>query len=181
MCERAGIKDHVELFKAKLPKMLRSSVLETAVNELERKAEGLFLYASLLARHLEAMEHKVDFAALQGLPSGLSEIYEMNFARLMTDVAVVRRNVSEEGEEPKQKEQQEQWLAYSRLISMVVAAREPLPVVLAREVTYLLCHLLTFRSLFPPPHTYVRWWELAASRWSKPSRCCFLCERVDSR
>jgi len=33
--------------------MLRSPVLETAVRELMDKAQGLFLYASLLARQLE--------------------------------------------------------------------------------------------------------------------------------
>ena len=126
VCERAGLssKPQKEQFEAKLTKLLHSSVLETAVRELERKAGGLFLYASLLARHLDdtqnlvkdqnKKEGKVDFAALRGLPSGLAEIYEENFGRIVHS--------------------REEWANYSRLIALIIAARGPLPAMLARGV-----------------------------------------------
>jgi len=116
VCNRAGIIDteEVDKFKARFSGMLRSSALEAAVRELESKAGGLFLYASLLACHLETMGRKIRFTELQGLPSGLSEFYEANFGRIVRS--------------------REQWEKYSELIAMIVAAREPLPVALAREV-----------------------------------------------
>lgn len=85
------------------------------MRKLEDKAGGLFLYASLLVHHLKTLPDKLNISKLQKLPSGLPEIYEMNFGRVIRS--------------------KEQWVAYSRLISFVVAAREPLPVTLAREVT----------------------------------------------
>ena len=116
VCGRAGVsgEEEVARFETILSKMLRSSVLEAAVRVLEGKAGGLFLYASLLARQLEASPGKVDFAELRGLPTGLSEIYQVNFERMV-----------QSGEE---------WANYSRLIALIIGAREPLPVNLAREV-----------------------------------------------
>jgi len=107
------------------------------------KAQGLFLYTSLLAQHLEEMkttqdkddkdnekeskEKLLDFkdlpglpTGLSGLPTGLSAVYEENFERM---VHSSRQDWDEH---------------YSPLIALIVAAREPLPTV-ARQV----------RSLFP--------------------------------
>ena len=123
VCGRAGVsgEEEVARFEAILTKMLRSSVLEAAVRVLEGKAGGLFLYASLLARQLEASKGKVDFAELRGLPTGLSEVYQVNFERIV--------------------QSREEWATYSRLIALIIAAREPLPVNLAREVCVVVCCL----------------------------------------
>jgi len=104
-----------------LSKMLRSSVLETAVRELQSKAQGLFLYASLLALQLETAttsgnKKKIDFKELKSLPSGLSEVYQVNFERMVQS----RQSAWDD--------------SYSQLIALIVAAREPLPTALAREV-----------------------------------------------
>lgn len=61
------------------------------------------------------MDHKVNFAELQGLPRGLSGIYETEFDRMVGSA--------------------EKWRAYSQLIGLVVVAREPLPATLAMEVS----------------------------------------------
>ena len=118
VCERAGLslKPQKAQFEASLTKLLHSSVLETAVRELERKAGGLFLYASLLARQLEgSVGGKIDFKQLRGLPVGLSEVYQTNFERMV--------------------QSREDWHKhFSPLIALIVAAREPLPVTLAKEV-----------------------------------------------
>jgi len=82
------------LFESRLSKMLRSSVLETAVRELQSKAQGLFLYASLLALQLDKIattttsgndmkKKKIDFKELKSLPNGLSEVYQVNFERMV--------------------------------------------------------------------------------------------------
>jgi len=106
--------------------MLRSPVLETAVRELMDKAQGLFLYASLLARQLDKNttpttaqqdNKKLDFKDLRGLPTGMSEVYEVNFERMVQS--------SRQGWDEH----------YSRLIALIVAAREPVPVAVAREVS----------------------------------------------
>jgi len=88
ICTQAGIlgEANVSRFQSIFGKMLHSPVLETAVRELMDKAQGLFLYASLLARQLEAEmpgRKKLDFKDLRGLPTGLSEVYEENFERMV--------------------------------------------------------------------------------------------------
>jgi len=102
ICARAGIlgEANVSRFQSVFTKMLRSPVLETAVRELMDKAQGLFLYASLLARQLEEAEmrdsrrlrtptgKKLDFKDLRGLPTGLSEVYEENFERMVRTSSV---------------------------------------------------------------------------------------------
>ena len=115
LCKRVGVSSAAR-FASSLTKMLRSSVLETAVRELQDKTGGLFLYASLLARQLEAsVGGKIDFKQLRGLPMGLSEVYQVNFERMV--------------------QSREDWHNhYSPLIALIVAAREPLPVTLAKEV-----------------------------------------------
>jgi len=149
VCKRAGIHgaNAPQLFESRLSKMLRSSVLETAVRELQSKAQGLFLYASLLALQLETAtattttttsgngnennktKKKIDFKELSALPNGLSEVYQVNFERMV------------------QSRQQAWDDSYSQLIALIVAAREPLPAALTREV----CASVN-RNMLSPPH-----------------------------
>jgi len=134
ICKRAGIHgaSAPQLFESRLSKMLRSSVLETAVRELQSKAQGLFLYASFLALQLETAtattsgngKKKIDFKELKSLPNGLSEVYQVNFERMVQS----RQSAWDD--------------SYSQLIALIVAAREPLPTALAREV----CSMLSFSS-----------------------------------
>ena len=70
--------DDVEKF---IVDLLQSSVLDSAVKDLETKAGGLFIYARLLQAQMEEMQHKtggrkVDFAQLRSLPAGLGQMYE---------------------------------------------------------------------------------------------------------
>jgi len=96
--------------------MLHSSVLESTVHELELKAGGLFLYATLLAAQLSHNQaDKIDFAKLQLLPSGLSEMYEVNFDRLVGH-------------------SKDKWQQFVPVIALIVAAREPIPHQLVRQV-----------------------------------------------
>lgn len=93
-------------------RLLESSVLDSVVRELEMKAEGLFLYASLVARQLSEEKDLIDFSALlQRLPNGLGEIYQSNFNRMV-------------------------WKKYSRVIAMIAAVREPLPAKIVQEVAH---------------------------------------------
>ena len=55
------------------------------MNALERKADGLMLYARLIADQLEATSGKIDFASVGALPAGLDEIYAENFRRVFVD------------------------------------------------------------------------------------------------
>ena len=45
------------------------------------RADGLFLYAHLLAEHLESAGGEIDFGKLDALPAGLGEVYATNFRR----------------------------------------------------------------------------------------------------
>ena len=119
-----GISDK-ERFQTHLTKLLRSSVLDSAVRELELKAGGLFLYATLLAAELDKQDSKLDFAALQGLPGGLSEIYQVNFDRMVGA-------------------DKQSWRKFVSVIALVVAAREPSPQALVQEVHEHVCVDLSF-------------------------------------
>ena len=91
---------------------LSTSALDAAVGALSAKAEGLFLYAHLLAQHLESEAkdgRTVDFAALDSLPAGLSEVYTVNFRRAFP-----------EGEAGAA------WAMARPLIELIAAAREPI-------------------------------------------------------
>ena len=63
---------------------LNSSAL-AAVGALERKADGLMLYARLIADQLEATSGKIDFTSVGALPAGLDEVYAENFRRVFVD------------------------------------------------------------------------------------------------
>ena len=91
---------------------LSTSALDAAVEALSQKADGLFLYAHLLAKHLESEEkadRPIDFAGLDALPAGLGEVYAANFARAF----------------PAGKEDP-LWLEAKPLIELIAAAREPI-------------------------------------------------------
>ena len=61
---------------------LSTSALDAAVEALSQKAEGLFLYAHLLEKHLEEMAGRtINFVDLGALPTGLREVYAVNFKR----------------------------------------------------------------------------------------------------
>jgi hypothetical protein len=71
---------HVDRSTATVPAPL--SALDAAVAALSAKADGLFLYAHLLAQHLDTEAragHTIDFAGLDALPTGLDEVYAVNF------------------------------------------------------------------------------------------------------
>ena len=108
--------EEVEKF---IMKMLQSSVLNSAVKSLEKKAEGLFIYARLLQAQLEEIQRetggrKVDFAKLGVLPSGLSEMYDSNF----------QRTFAEDGS----------WDLSMKIVAMISVAREPLPESLVEKI-----------------------------------------------
>ena len=63
---------------------LNSGALDAAVAALSAKANGLFLCAHLLAQHLDTEAEAgraIDFAGLDALPTGLDEVYAVNFHR----------------------------------------------------------------------------------------------------
>ncbi|CAH0369639.1 unnamed protein product [Pelagomonas calceolata] len=83
MCKDTSIgADALEAF---ISERLNSSTLDAAVSTLERKADGLMLYARLIADQLEATSGKINFASVGALPSGLDEIYAENFRRVFVD------------------------------------------------------------------------------------------------
>ena len=96
---------------------LNSSALDAAVAALSAKADGLFLYAHLLAQHLDTEAEAgraIDFAGLDALPTGLDEVYAVNFNRAFpegTDDAA--------------------WKVARPLIEQIAAAMEPITQVMA--------------------------------------------------
>ena len=96
--------------------MLRRSALDVAVEQLEARTGGLFLYASLLARELQLEPGLRDFSKLQSLPNGLSDIYKLNFDRMVGKDEV-------------------KWAKYRRVVSMIISTREPLPESIVQQVT----------------------------------------------
>ena len=83
MC--TGTSVEAEALEAFISERLNSSALDAAVGALERKADGLMLYARLIADQLEATSGKIDFASVGALPAGLDEIYAENFRRVFVD------------------------------------------------------------------------------------------------
>lgn len=150
-CERAEVKD-VKEFTATLSKLLRSPVLTTAVRELEFKAGGLFLRANLLARHLETMDRKADFRELEELPNELPEMYEASLARIV--------------------QSKEQWEKYLQLITLIIAAREPLPVTLARELVGEGCEEMeqALSALFPVRKSRFQVMHKSVAEWLQGER-----------
>merc|ERR1712185_695323 len=88
---------------------LNNSALDGAVKALSLRADGLFLYAHLLAQHLEHAGGKIDSAALDALPAGLGEVYAANFRRAFPGGA------ADDG-----------WATAQPLVELVAAAPEPL-------------------------------------------------------
>eukprot|EP00966_Prymnesium_polylepis_P133455 3084648-Prymnesium_polylepis.1 len=80
----------------------------------------LFLYAHLLAEHLESEEaagRTIDFSKLDSLPTGLGEVYAVNFGRAFPKGA----------KDPM-------WELARPLIELITAAMEPITVELAAEL-----------------------------------------------
>ena len=91
---------------------LNSSALDAAVAALSAKADGLFLYAHLLAQHLDTEAkagRTIDFAGLHALPAGLDEVYAENFKRAFPEGAADAA-----------------WRAARPLIELIAAAMEPI-------------------------------------------------------
>ena len=91
---------------------LNSSALDAAVAALSAKADGLFLYAHLLAQHLDTEAkagHAIDFAGLDALPTGLDQVYAVNFKRAFPKGA-----------------DDAAWTAARPLIELIAAAMEPI-------------------------------------------------------
>ena len=99
---------------------LNTSALDGAVAALSSKAQGLFLYAYLLEKHLEseaAAGREINFANLDTLPAGLADVYKTNFERAFPNGA------TDAG-----------WLAARPLIELVAAAMEPITPAMAAEL-----------------------------------------------
>jgi hypothetical protein len=80
-----GTSVEAEALEAFISERLNSSALDAAVGALERKADGLMLYARLIADQLETTSGKIDFASVGALPAGLDEIYAENFRRVFVN------------------------------------------------------------------------------------------------
>jgi hypothetical protein len=93
---------------------LSNSALDAAVAVLSKKAEGLFLYASLLAQHLESERNagqEIRFSELDSLPAGLSEVYAVNFRRAFPNGSADAK-----------------WKDAQLFVELIAAAMEPLAV-----------------------------------------------------
>ncbi|KAJ1456177.1 hypothetical protein M885DRAFT_184687 [Pelagophyceae sp. CCMP2097] len=111
----AGTAHEAGALEASIMKRLDNSALDAVVDLLALKAGGLFIYARLLDDHLAQAGASQSFAALAGLPAGLDEMYEAEFLRCFGD-------------------DKSKWQRCAGLVSMIVAAREPLPVGIARSI-----------------------------------------------
>jgi hypothetical protein len=107
-----GTKVDPEKLEAFIVGRLNSSALDAAVAALSAKAGGLFLYAHLLAQHLDTEAeagHAIDFAGLDALPTGLDEVYAENFKRAFPEGA-----------------DDAAWKDARPLIELIAAAMEPI-------------------------------------------------------
>ena len=110
LCTGSGV-DPGEL-EAFIVDRLNSSALDAAVAALSAKADGLFLYAHLLAQHLDTEAkagRTIDFAGLDALPTGLDQVYAVNFKRAFPKGA-----------------DDAAWTAARPLIELIAAAMEPI-------------------------------------------------------
>ena len=99
---------------------LNNSALDAAVAALSAKADGLFLFAHLLRKHLEseaAAGREINFANLDTLPAGLSEVYQTNFARAFPG------GRADAG-----------WVVARPLIEVIAAAMAPVTVAMAESL-----------------------------------------------
>ena len=127
--------EHYEIIRSRLPELCRgtsvdagklesfisgclnNSALDGAVAALSLRADGLFLYAHLLAEYLESAGGEIDFGKLDELPAGLGEVYATNFRRAFPGGA------DDAG-----------WAAARPLVELVAAAPEPLKVETAKAM-----------------------------------------------
>ena len=115
-----GTKVDAEKLENYITGRLNTSALDAAVAVLSAKAEGLFLYAHLLTQHLaneKRAGRTIDFASLDSLPAGLSEVYAANFARAFPKGAV----------DPA-------WAEVQPLVELIAAAAEPITVGMAEAL-----------------------------------------------
>ena len=99
---------------------LNNSALDGAVAALSAKADGLFLYAYLLAQHLDgeaAAGREICYDGLDTLPAGLADVYTVNFHRAFPAGA------ADSG-----------WAAARPLIELIAAAMQPISVTMAAAV-----------------------------------------------
>ena len=115
LCKGTPVKaDELESF---ISGRLNNSALDSAVAALSLRADGLFLYAHLLAEYLESAGGEIDFGKLDELPAGLGEVYKTNFRRAFPGGA------DDDG-----------WAAARPLVELVAAAPEPLKVETAKAM-----------------------------------------------
>ena len=118
ICKGSADQDKLQAY---IKQRLDSSVLDAAVEKMEKKTEGLFVYAKLLGDHIERVaekkQGKLTLEDVTTLPDGLDEVYQENFSRVFPGGT---------GDE--------RWQSSKQLVALIVAAREPIPVALAREV-----------------------------------------------
>ena len=114
--------DKREAIKKFIISRLKSSAVDAAVDVMEQKAQGLFIYARLLREHLTQQQQRrggaeaaLTLEEVAALPAGLDEMYQENFQRVFPAAS-------------------ESWLACSSLVALILAAPEPLPQALARSV-----------------------------------------------
>ena len=100
---------------------LDNSALDAAVEKIEEKAGGLFIYASLLHSHMKSISEKtggkLTLDHISALPGGLDEIYHENFQRVFPEGV-----------------QDKKWDQYSSLVALIVAAKSSLPTALVKVV-----------------------------------------------
>lgn len=116
ICENVGV-DKAQL-EAYLKQRIDNSVLDAAVDKMEGKTDGLFVYAKLLGDHIEQVaaqnNGQLTLEDVTALPDGLDDVYQENFSRVFPGG--------------------NRWQSYKQLVTLIVAAREPIPVALARQV-----------------------------------------------
>ena len=135
---KASAHDHYEIIRKEVPKRcegtgvdpekleafitgrLNNSALDGAVAAVSNKSGGLFLYAFLLAQHLEAevaAGRDISFESLDSLPTGLADVYEVNFWRAFP------LGASDPG-----------WMAARPLVELIAAAMQPITVEMAADL-----------------------------------------------
>eukprot|EP00948_MAST-09A_sp_MAST-9A-sp1_P002318 g2318.t1 len=86
---------------------LNKSAIDPLIQILDRKADGLFIWARMLEEHFENSKgEKIDFENLSSLPAGMSHMYYENFNRVFPNEASYK--------------------VVQDFISILVAAQEPL-------------------------------------------------------
>ena len=100
-------------FQYHVQKKLHVPVIDSAVDRLLKKSEGLFQYAWLLEQQInveKTKNEKIELDRINALPSGLHDMYQCNFDRVFLN-----------GNNDKS------WLQCLEIIELVCASQEPLP------------------------------------------------------